>query len=73
MSATKRAYYQSETMPYYHAAGAAAAYGNLADALVILGSATPNVTQSYRAEQGEWLELKLPHRILNPSHSRKIS
>lgn len=57
-------YYQSESMPYYHAASAAAAYAQLTGALVLLGSATPNVTQSYQADCGDWLELKLPHRIL---------
>ncbi|MGA9397578.1 MAG: primosomal protein N' [Anaerolineaceae bacterium] len=67
----EESYYQSDSMPYYHAASAATAYGNLAGALVILGSATPNVTQSYQAEQGESLELKLPHRILNISQSQQ--
>ena len=59
----EEAYYQSDSVPYYHAATAAVAYGNLANALVILGSATPNVTQSYRAETGDWQELRLASRI----------
>ena len=54
----EEAYYQSDSVPYYHAASAAVAYGNLANAVVILGSATPNVTQTYQAETGEWQELK---------------
>lgn len=57
------AYYQSDSVPYYHAATAAVAYGNLANAVVILGSATPNVTQSYLAEKGEWQELRMANRI----------
>ncbi|MBN2678451.1 MAG: primosomal protein N' [Anaerolineaceae bacterium] len=63
----EEAYYQSEAMPYYHAANSAAAYGFLAKAMVILGSATPNVTQIYQAEQGKWRELKLPNRIFTTS------
>jgi primosomal protein N' (replication factor Y) len=63
----EESYYQSDTLPYYHAARAAEAYGSLAGAVVILGSATPNVSQSYKAECGEWLELRLPNRIYNNS------
>jgi primosomal protein N' (replication factor Y) (superfamily II helicase) len=57
------AYYQSESFPYYHAVHAAVAYGHLAGATVLMGSATPDITQSYRAETGEWLELRLQKRI----------
>jgi primosomal protein N' (replication factor Y) len=59
----EEAYYQSDSVPYYHAVTAAVAYGNLANAVVILGSATPNVTQSYQAETREWQELRMANRI----------
>ena len=57
-------YYQSENPPLYHAQEAAAAYAHLSGAVCILGSATPNITSTYRAAQGEWHPLSLPERIL---------
>jgi primosomal protein N' (replication factor Y) len=59
----EEAYYQSDVLPYYHAVNTAVAYGHLAGAAVLMGSATPDITQSYRAETGEWLEILLPKRI----------
>jgi primosomal protein N' (replication factor Y) len=59
----EEAYYQSDALPYYHAVNTAVAYGHLAGAVVLMGSATPDITQSYRAETGEWLEIRLPKRI----------
>jgi primosomal protein N' (replication factor Y) len=59
----EEAYYQSDSQPYYHAATTAVSYANLTGAMVILGSATPDVTQAYNAETGVWQELKLPNRI----------
>jgi primosomal protein N' (replication factor Y) len=66
----EEAYYQSDSLPYYHAATTASAYGRIAGAMVLLGSATPNVTQSYRAETGEWLELRLPNRVIIPKSGK---
>jgi primosomal protein N' (replication factor Y) len=57
-------YYQSEGLPYYHAREAAVAYARLAGAVCILGSATPDITSRYQAEQGRWRYLHLPERIL---------
>ena len=57
-------YYQAEDPPCYHAATTAAAYARLAGAVCLLGSATPDVTQAYLAEQGRWQRLSLPLRIL---------
>ena len=57
-------YYQSETAPRYHAVRAAAAYAGISGAVCILGSATPNVTSTYRAAHGGWIPLSLPERIL---------
>jgi primosomal protein N' (replication factor Y) len=66
----EEAYYQSDSLPYYHAVKTAAAYGKLAGAMILLGSATPNITQSHCAESGEWLELRLPNRINVPAPGR---
>lgn len=63
-------YYQGETPPHYHAATAAAEYANLMNVICIMGSATPNVTSTYKAAQGEWIPLSLPERIL--AHKKKI-
>lgn len=57
-------YYQSGTLPYYHAVQAALAYARLSGAACILGSATPNVTTTYQASQGRMQYLHLPARIL---------
>ncbi|MBS1250420.1 MAG: Primosomal protein N' [Chloroflexi bacterium] len=57
-------YYQSENPPLYHAQEAAMAYARLSGGACILGSATPNVTSTYRAAQGEMEALSLPERIL---------
>jgi primosomal protein N' (replication factor Y) len=56
-------YYQSEP-PFYHARQAAVAYARLAGAACVMGSATPDVTSTYRAAQGDWQYHKLPARIL---------
>jgi len=56
-------YYQSEP-PFYHAREAAVLYARLAGALCLMGSATPAVTSTYRAQQKEWRYLRLPARIL---------
>jgi primosomal protein N' (replication factor Y) len=57
-------YYQAENQPHYHAREAAVLYARLAGAVCLLGSATPDITSRYRAEQGEWHYLGLPQRIL---------
>jgi len=57
-------YYQSDSLPYYHARQAAVIYAQLAGAVCLLGSATPDLVSWYRAAQGEWRCLSLPARIL---------
>ncbi len=57
-------YYQAETPPHYHAATAAAAYAQTLNTVCIMGSATPNVTSTYKAAQEDWIPLSLPERIL---------
>ncbi|MBN2149393.1 MAG: primosomal protein N', partial [Anaerolineales bacterium] len=57
-------YYQSETQPHYHASQAATWCAELAGAVCVLGSATPDVVSRYQAQQGKWHYLQLPKRIL---------
>lgn len=57
-------YDQQDSQPYYHAANTAAAAARLSGAAVILGSATPRVTQFYQTIAGQWEYIELPHRIL---------
>lgn len=57
-------YYQSETLPHYHARDAAVAYARLAGAVCVLGSATPDIVSCYHADRREWHYLELPRRIL---------
>jgi primosomal protein N' (replication factor Y) len=57
-------YYQSDILPFYHACQAAMAYAHLTGALCILGSATPDITSTYQASQGQLRYLHLPARIL---------
>ena len=60
-------YYQSDFLPYYHAVDAALQYGALIGAQVLLGSATPLVTQWERARRENWQILRLTERISTPT------
>ena len=64
-------YDQQEGAPYYHGVHTAMAYARLSSAAIILGSATPNVTQYYQAVYGDWQYLSMPRRIL--AHRDAIS
>ncbi len=57
-------YYQSESQPHYHARDAAVTYSQIAGAVCVLGSATPDIVSRYKAEQRKWHYLSLPLRIL---------
>jgi primosomal protein N' (replication factor Y) len=57
-------YFQFDPAPYYHAREAAILYARLTKAVCLLGSATPDVTSTYRASQGKWRYLHLPARIM---------
>jgi primosomal protein N' (replication factor Y) len=57
-------YYQSESQPHYHARDAAVAYAQIAGAVCVLGSATPDIVSRYHASQRKWHYLRLPLRIL---------
>jgi primosomal protein N' (replication factor Y) len=57
-------YYQSEGAPHYHARETAIKYAEIAGAVCLLGSATPDVTSVYQGHKGTWQYLRLPARIL---------
>jgi len=56
-------YKQEEQQPRYHARDVALKLAELTNSVVILGSATPDVTNYYRVQQGEFRLLQLPERI----------
>jgi primosomal protein N' (replication factor Y) len=56
--------YKQARSPYYHARDVALQLGRLTGAMVILGSATPDVSTFRRAERGEVTLLTLPRRVL---------
>ncbi len=57
-------YKQTDRDPRYHAREAAIALGQIARAVVVLGSATPDIATYYRAaERQEFTLLELPERI----------
>jgi primosomal protein N' (replication factor Y) len=56
-------YKQEEKQPRYHARDAAVKLAELTNSVVILGSATPDVTSYYRAQRGEFQLLELSERI----------
>ncbi len=54
--------YKSETMPRYHARETAIKRGEMAGAMVVLGSATPSMESYYRALTGEYILYRLTRR-----------
>jgi len=62
--------YKQERTPRYHAREVAVKLAELAGAVVILGSATPDMVSYYRARRGEYQLLRLPKRIMG--HRRRI-
>ncbi len=56
-------YKQQETPPLYHAREVARKLGELTGAVVVLGSATPDMESQYRARQGVYRLLELPERV----------
>lgn len=59
--------YKSETVPRYHARETAFERARMAGASVILGSATPSLESSYRAEKGQLRRFYLSNRAKNES------
>jgi primosomal protein N' (replication factor Y) len=56
-------YKQSDKSPRYHARDVATKLAEFTGAVVILGSATPDVETFYRAQQGEYQLIELKERI----------
>jgi primosomal protein N' (replication factor Y) len=56
--------YKQERTPRYHARDVALKLAELTGAVVILGSATPDVVSYYKAQRGEYKLLELPKRIM---------
>jgi primosomal protein N' (replication factor Y) (superfamily II helicase) len=56
--------------PYYHARDTAIEMGRILQAVVILGSATPDVVTYHRARAGRYQLLELPRRIMG--HRRRL-
>ncbi|MCY4581345.1 MAG: primosomal protein N' [Chloroflexi bacterium] len=56
-------YKQSDAQPHYHARAVAERLAGLTGAVVVLGSATPDVVTAWRAEQGAVGKLAMPARI----------
>lgn len=55
--------YKSESMPKYHARETAIQIASMKGASVVLGSATPSLEASYRAEKGEYKRYQLKRRL----------
>ena len=56
--------YKQEESPRYHGRDAAIVRGRQADALVVLGSATPSMESYHNATVGRYERVALPHRVL---------
>ena len=63
------AYKQDEHQPYYHARDAALALARRCGAVVVMGSATPDVSTYYEATRGRHHLLRLPERVPRPDGS----
>lgn len=57
--------YKQEIAPRYHARIVAEEFAKFHEAAIVFGSATPSLESFYRAQQGELILLKMPHRVLN--------
>jgi primosomal protein N' (replication factor Y) len=57
--------YKQEEMPRYHGRDVAIMRGKFANALVLLGSATPSLESGYNAQQGRYAPVTLAKRVLD--------
>ncbi len=57
--------YKQDESPCYHARDAAITLGEISQAIVILGSATPSLESYYQAKKGKYVYLTLPNRVEN--------
>ncbi len=55
--------YKQQDSPRYHARAVAIKLAEITGAVVVMGSATPDVESYYRAQQGEYRLLELPERV----------
>jgi primosomal protein N' (replication factor Y) (superfamily II helicase) len=55
--------YKQEEMPRYHARDVAVMRAKMADAVVVLGSATPSLESYFNAKKGKYALLHLPDRV----------
>jgi primosomal protein N' (replication factor Y) len=62
-------YKQEDKSPRYHARDVAIKLAQLTDAVVILGSATPDIGSFYKAQQGEYQLVELKERITPRGYS----
>ena len=65
----ERTYKQEDKSPRYHARDVAIELARLGDAVVILGSATPDIGSFHKAQQGEYHLLELRERITPRGYS----
>ncbi len=56
--------YKQDNSPHYHARNAAVKLAEMTGAVVVLGSATPDVETFYKARNGEFTLLSLPERVV---------
>ena len=61
--------YKQDTAPRYHARMVAAEIARLSGAVVILGSATPDVESFYHARSGRYRQLDMPERLTEQTGS----
>jgi primosomal protein N' (replication factor Y) len=64
-------YKQSDKSPRYHARDVAIKLAELTGAVVVLGSATPDVETFYHAQEGDYHRLQLPERV-TPSEGSSL-
>jgi primosomal protein N' (replication factor Y) len=57
--------YKQEETPRYHGRDVAVMRGKFADALVVLGSATPSMESYFNAEQARYTAVRLTRRVLD--------
>ena len=57
--------YRQQESPFYNARDVAVVRANFANAIVVLGSATPSLETYFNVEQGKYTLLSLPNRIGN--------
>jgi primosomal protein N' (replication factor Y) len=63
--------YKQDNSPYYHARDVALKLAGFTGAVVLLGSATPDVESVYKAQNGDYKLLTLPERVV-PTHGAPL-